>query len=423
MALDHSSAPQAESALVSYALRGLRRCWMPEPGRCSHIYRLDAPQPTNESVPESDVFYTLNVLLGMSRLGDRQLTDRQRGDLPDFRQTYDGCVREAANPRFRAYAYGMALWAGARLGIAPPGMVAERVLALASQRRERDRLTAQDVGMLVSGATALALADGGIWRPVAETLIEHLRDRYYHPATRLFFNEAVGLRRVFSSFASQVYSMLALYHYGEAFAADWAIGIANDAARRIIALQGRRGEWPWFYYVPAGRIADFYEIYSVHQHGMAPAFLHHAVAHGVPGAREALVRGFGWLFGDNEMGVSMLRPAEGMFYRSQVRAGELDTVWPRVRRSLANAALRRDDAVERHRGLVLRQECRSYELGWILWSFGGRADYPELTDRPEFAPTPPSPAPTAPSPSPTLPSPASGGSGKGQGGGGGIGAA
>jgi hypothetical protein len=29
-------------------------------------------------------------------------------------------------------------------------------------------------------------------------------------------------------------------------------------------------------------------------------------------------------------------------------------------------------------------EVRSYELGWILWSFGGRRDFPELTDRPEF---------------------------------------
>jgi hypothetical protein len=389
MALERAAASQSEPALIGYALRGLRHCWMPERGRYSHIFRLDAPLPTNQSVPESDAFYTLNVLLGVSRLGDGHLSDEQRANLPDFRQTYDGCVREAANPRFRPYAYGMALWAGARLGIAPPGLVAERVLALASQRRERERLTAQDVGMLVCGATALALADGGIWRPVAETLILHLREHYYNPATRLFYNEAVGVRRVFSSFASQVYSMLALYHYGEAFAADWAVDIANDAAQRIIALQGRRGEWPWFYYVPGGRIADFYEIYSVHQHGMAPAFLHHAVAHGVPGARDALVRGFRWLFGDNEMGVSMLLPAEGMFYRSQVRAGELDTAWPRVRRSITNAALRRDDAVERHHGLVLRQECRSYELGWILWSFGGRTDYPELTDRPEFAASPP----------------------------------
>ena len=30
--------------------------------------------------------------------------------------------------------------------------------------------------------------------------------------------------------------------------------------------------------------------------------------------------------------------------------------------------------------VVLRQECRSYELGWILWSFGARTDYSELTD-------------------------------------------
>jgi hypothetical protein len=74
-----------------------------------------------------------------------------------------------------------------------------------------------------------------------------------------------------------------------------------------------------------------------------------------------------------------------MFYRSQLRRGELDTAWPRMRRGIANALLRRDDAVERHAGLMLRAECRSYELGWILWSFGGRDDYPELTERPEFS--------------------------------------
>ena len=118
--------------------------------------------------------------------------------------------------------------------------------------------------------------------------------------------------------------MLALYHFGEAFDRDWAVDLANQAATQVIALQGPRGEWGWFYYVPRAQVVDFYEIYAVHQHGMAPAFLHHAVAHGVPGAREALVKGFQWLFGDNEMGVSMLRPGERMFYRSQVREGELE---------------------------------------------------------------------------------------------------
>ena len=391
-----AAARLPESALVSYALKGLRRCWMPEQGRYSHIYRLDAPEPANQSVPQSDAFYTLNVLLGLSRLGEYD-----GGELPDLRQTYEGCCGEAGNPKLRTYAYGMALWAGAQLGIAPPGPVVDRVLALVADRRALARLTAQDVGMLVSGTTALMVAEGGAWRPVADTLIEHLRQHYYNPATGMFYNQAAGVRRLFSSFASQVYSILALYHYGEAFGADWAIRIANGAARRMIALQGPSGEWPWFYYVPGGRVIDFYEIYSVHQHGMAPAFLRHAVEHGVPGAREALVKGFGWLFGDNAMGASMLRPAEGMFYRSQVRAGELDTAWPRVRRSVTNAALRRSDAVDPHRRLVLRKECRSYELGWIVWSFGGRTDYPELTQRPEFAPSLPSPA--LPPPFPPLP--------------------
>jgi hypothetical protein len=368
------------SPLIAYALRGLRRCWMPERGRYSHIYHLDGLDPINQSVPESDAFYTLNVLLGISRL-----TAEQRRELPDLRQTYENCCREAANPRFRTYACGMALWAGAELGIAPPMVVADRVLAVASDRQALDRLTAQDVGMLVSGTTALAVAEGGIWRPVTETLVEHLCRRFHNPVTGLFYNQATGFRRRFASFASQVYPTLALYHYGEGLGAEWAIRAANSVAAGLIARQGSRGEWPWFYSVPSGRVVDFYEVYSVHQHGMAPALLHHAVAHGVAGARDALVKGFGWLFGDNAMGVSMLRPQEGMFYRSQVRRGELDTSWPRARRSLRNAMLNRHDTAENREGLVLRAECRSYELGWILWSFGGRSDYPELTQRGEFS--------------------------------------
>jgi hypothetical protein len=278
----------------------------------------------------------------------------------------------------------MALWAGARLGVEPPDWLVDRVQAISVDPRARLRSTAQDIGMLVSGATAMALQARGDWPVVAETLATCLRQHYHDTSSGIFYNQGNGYRRRFSSFASQVYSMLALYQFGEAFSCDWAIDLANRAAARMISLQGPRGEWAWFYYVPRAQVVDFYEVYSVHQHGMAPAFLHHAVAHGVPGAREALVKGFLWLFGDNEMGVSMLRPAERMFYRSQARGGELSSARPRVRRSIVNAALGCSDAVGDHRGLLLRKECRSYELGWILWSFGTRSDYPELTQRTEF---------------------------------------
>jgi hypothetical protein len=61
-------AIRSNSPLVDYALRGLDRCWLPEFGRWSHIYHLDDRKQANESVPPSDVFYTLNVLLGMARV-------------------------------------------------------------------------------------------------------------------------------------------------------------------------------------------------------------------------------------------------------------------------------------------------------------------------------------------------------------------
>jgi hypothetical protein len=352
---------------------------MPEAQRYSHRFRFDVPQPCNESILESDVFYTLNVLLGCS-----QIPGLEGCEYVNIKSTYSQCCFELRSRNFRTYMLGMALWSGAKLGIEPPGWLIDQVTAILAVPRKLLRLNAQDIGMLLSGATALALQDSGQWRAVADRLITHLLDHYYHPISHLFYNQGSGYRRPFSSFASQVYSILALYQYGEAFGADWSINVANQASQRIIVLQGQRGEWGWFYYVPRAQIVDFYEIYSVHQHGMAPAFLHHASAHGVSTAREALVKGFLWLFRDNEMRVSMLRPNERMFYRSQVREGELDSVRQRSCRSIINAVLAIGDTVTNHRGLVLRPECRSYELGWILWSFGGRNDYRELTHRREF---------------------------------------
>jgi hypothetical protein len=355
---------------------------MPETERYSHRFRFDAEGGINESIPESDAFYTLNCLLGLSSLADEGFGGHPPGHIRDV---FIGCCREVSNPKVRIYMFGMALWAGARLGIEPPGELIDRVNALLADPAAVMRLKAQDVGMLISGATAMAVREGGRWRAVAHDLAMHLQKDYFHPRTHLFSNQASGLRRPFSSFASQVYSTLAFYQFAEAFDADWALECAKKATATIIAKQGPRGEWGWFYYVPGGLVVDYYEIYSVHQHGMAPAFLHHAVTHDVPGARAALVKGFEWLFGGNEMKISMLRPAERMFYRSQVRKGELSSISGRAWRSAVNMVLHRDDAVERHGELVLREECRSYELGWILWSFGGRNDYPELTQRAEFA--------------------------------------
>jgi hypothetical protein len=80
-----------------------------------------------------------------------------------------------------------------------------------------------DIGILLFDATALALQGDGQWRPAAETLAAHLCQHYCYPVGRWFHNQSVGYRGHFASPAGQVHSILALYRFGSAFAAELAV--------------------------------------------------------------------------------------------------------------------------------------------------------------------------------------------------------
>jgi hypothetical protein len=73
-----------------------------------------------------------------------------------------------------------------------------------------------------------------------------------------------------------------------------------------------------------------------------------------------------------------------MTVRSQARRGELETKTRRIVRSLLHAHVGPSQTLVDAKDVVTRPECRSYELGWILWSFGSRTDLPALTHAPEF---------------------------------------
>jgi hypothetical protein len=89
--------------------------------------------------------------------------------------------------------------------------------------------------------------------------------------------------------------------------------------------------------------------------------------------------------GENQLRRPMLVPALHLSIRSQVRKGELRTKAWRIARATSSALLRRPMDLIDPTGIQLRLECRSYELGWILWSFGQRSDLPELTHHEIFA--------------------------------------
>ena len=359
------------SPLVDYALKGLELCWLPKHGRWSHIYHLDNRKPPNDSLPKSDVFYTLNVLLGLARV-------RRVPASIDLSAIFHRNAADLVTLPVSKYAFGVALWAAAELRFDLPSQVLCHIDVMLSDRKNWWSYRAQDLGMIAVGVSAQAKLDPIKWSPVAAQLFAFLVERYLS-RSGLFYDAAFGPRRRFASFASQTYLTLACYAYGELAGDTRAIEIANTCTRKIIARQGPNGEWPWFFDATSGRVVDFYEIYSVHQCGMAPAFLEHAERHGVAEARSAIIKGFNWVLGQNQLKIPMLVTNLHMTIRSQVRKGELHTKMWRVLRPFQNSFLGREAALIDPDGLELRRECRSYELGWILWSFGQRLDLPELT--------------------------------------------
>lgn len=372
----HEDMIASNSALIDYALRGLQGCWMPEHGRWSHIYHLDGRAIANESRPHSDVFYTLNVLLGLSRV------ERVPNDI-DVGEIFDKNVRRLLHLPVRTYAYGMALWAAAELGLEIPPTVANHTRGLLSQKQWAG-FHAQDLGMLLSGIAAQSMAGRSEWRRYADDLFSFLKSQF-HDRSGLFYDTSSGLRKRYGSFATQTYLTLACYHYGDLTGNKTAITMANACASKLIALQGPHGEWPWFLDAKIGLVVDFYEVYSVHQYGMAPAFLECAESHGISEARQALIKGFNWILGDNQLKESMLVPQLSMSIRSQVRRGEMETKMWRMLRAVRNTGMRRSSDWADPGDIKLRMECRSYELGWILWSFGQRKDLPQLTEHVAFA--------------------------------------
>jgi hypothetical protein len=317
------------------------------------------------------------VLLGVSRLPERPAGI-------DVAAIYEQNAVDLLRLPATRYAYGMALWSGAELGLDVPRAVARHVESLLSTADNWRSFRAQDLGMLLAGIIAQAQAGDRRWASFIDPLFAFLCERYYAPSG-LFFDQPYGFRRRFASFATQTYLTLACYLYGEFTGRPDAIAMADGSTRKLIALQGPQGEWPWFFDALRGTVLDYYEVYSVHQYGMAPAFLEHAEQHGVKEARGALIKGFEWVLGENQLCRQMLVPDLQLSIRSQVRKGEQRTAKRRMLRALANAHLHRQAGLIDPAGLDVRLECRSYELGWILWSFGRRTDLERLTHDPVFA--------------------------------------
>lgn len=358
-------------------MKGLSHCWLPQYDRWSHIYHLDGRTDPNESLEYSDIYYSLNVLLGLSRTPKIPETI-------NCHEIYSINAARLLRSPAPLYAYGMAIWCAAELNLDLPIDISRRLRSILADRDTWMTFRAQDLGLILIGVVAQARRSRGEWPSKAGELFDHLR-RFYLNDSKLFSDASNGPRRRFGTFSTQTYLTLACYVYAEFSGDPEALKLAKEASAKIISLQGPNGEWPWLFDVSSGTIADYYEVYTVHQYGMAPAFLEHAERQNVHGAREALINGFHWVLGKNQLKKSMLVPELCLSFRSQLRKGELHNRAVRLIRVLLARILGKRPSLLEANKIDIRRECRSYELGWILWSFGARDDLPEITEHVAFS--------------------------------------
>jgi hypothetical protein len=201
----------------------------------------------------------------------------------------------------------------------------------------------------------------------------------YNPAYGLFTRHSrpgitKTLSRQVACFADQVYPMIAFANYGKRFNDSQARDAAVAVADTICRLQGPAGQWWWHYHAKAGKVAEEYPVFSVHQHGMAPmALLTVDQTAGTDHSRN-IEASLMWLTGQNELNMNMLEPRQGVIWRD-IERKEICKMFRIARGGLSLLGW---DSIHRFTGknwfgYKVNYECRPYELGWILYAWASPA--------------------------------------------------
>lgn len=186
--------------------------------------------------------------------------------------------------------------------------------------------------------------------------------------SRMGFKEVIS-RRI-ACFADQVYPILALANYGQAFGNNKSIDAAVAVAETICRLQGTKGQWWWHYDVKTGTVAEEYPVFSVHQDGMAPMAL--LAIDKVAGTNHSpyIEKGLMWLGERNELNEKMIVLEEGIIWRD-IHRREIHKMYRLARGALIAARLHTAHRLAGRNlfGYVVNRVCRPYHLGWILYAW------------------------------------------------------
>jgi hypothetical protein len=267
------------------------------------------------------------------------------------------------------------------------------VTALAGDSRQKDILkqtsnvtrvrnaATMDLALLLSGLVKCYEHNRQI-RDTARSAMLDVRDELllrFSRSASLFRN--TGARRVknvlqgrLTSFASQVYTIHALAELARCVE-DTVRPECVLTAQKLVCEQGTLGQWWWQYSNITGRTLEGYPVYSVHQDGMAFMALATLYNLGHARYREPLWSGLEWLFGNNELGTTLIDRDRNMVFRCiQRRRSDPDGIggmsrFNRIRAILSSVDLYPAAGIRAKRdGLEVLRECRPYHFGWILYA-------------------------------------------------------
>lgn len=364
----------SETHFVSFCVAGLQRMYLSSEHVFPAAWRLVHGAMKTRRDATQEYRYTLNTLMGLRRAqmaGSRVFLDI--GD--DYRRL---AVRASEHSRSTENIAAV-VWTGRCLEEDIPSAALALFQASLIRALREKGVTAQGLAWLI-----LACVESGQeYRQYALELVRLAASVYVHPRSGLVMHTPRGFRSRWASFAASAYMAYALLRATRKSDIQEAREIAMRICRSLVRLQGPRGEWAWFYDVPGGRVVDWYPLYSVHQDAMAPFFLLEALDQGYHEFREPLVRGFRWILGEEHTSLGMIASEPPLIWRSARRREPLSRL-VRFARAVAATHKGAPVAVCQPASLTVNKECRSYELGWALWAFAGRAGFDDMLNHPSF---------------------------------------
>jgi len=255
-----------------------------------------------------------------------------------------------------------------------------RVERVVNDENGLTKLNLQEICWMLAGLTKYAEVHGD---PRSESRAKKcwsILDRYYfNHDTFLPFHSLQSYRRGLTSFGGVAYFLWSVFHYARVFEDREARTIFQEGVRRVTALQGPRGEWPWFINANDAVVLDWYQLYSVHQDSMAMLFLLPALDSGIAEARTAIRNSYRWLWGNNELGAVMILDNPFFIYRS-IRQKTTFERGQRYLRALGSHSLGWRAKPLPASCLEINHECRSYHIGWLLFAWAGTHGFEEFTE-------------------------------------------